>query len=69
MFLPLTVTLVSAPGLAVFLVERVASGIETGMVFINYPSVSPADLPFGGIGRMGVRSDESAEFPSGSCPV
>jgi succinate-semialdehyde dehydrogenase / glutarate-semialdehyde dehydrogenase len=33
--------------------KRVASRIETGMVFINYPSVSTADLPFGGIKRSG----------------
>jgi succinate-semialdehyde dehydrogenase/glutarate-semialdehyde dehydrogenase len=33
--------------------KQVASRIETGMVFINYPSVSTADLPFGGIKRSG----------------
>jgi succinate-semialdehyde dehydrogenase / glutarate-semialdehyde dehydrogenase len=33
--------------------KRVASRIETGMVFINYPSVSTADLPFGGVKRSG----------------
>ena len=33
--------------------KRVASRVETGMVFINYPSVSTADLPFGGIKRSG----------------
>jgi succinate-semialdehyde dehydrogenase / glutarate-semialdehyde dehydrogenase len=33
--------------------KRVASRIETGMVFINYPSISTADLPFGGIKRSG----------------
>lgn len=33
--------------------KRVASRIETGMVFINHPSVSTADLPFGGIKRSG----------------
>jgi succinate-semialdehyde dehydrogenase / glutarate-semialdehyde dehydrogenase len=33
--------------------KRLASRIETGMVFINYPSVSTADLPFGGIKRSG----------------
>lgn len=33
--------------------KRVASRVESGMVFINYPSVSTADLPFGGIKRSG----------------
>jgi hypothetical protein len=33
--------------------KRVASRIETGMVFINYPSIGTADLPFGGIKRSG----------------
>ena len=33
--------------------KRIASRIETGMVFLNYPSVSTADLPFGGIKRSG----------------
>jgi succinate-semialdehyde dehydrogenase/glutarate-semialdehyde dehydrogenase len=31
----------------------VASRIETGMVFINYPDVTAPDLPFGGIKRSG----------------
>jgi succinate-semialdehyde dehydrogenase/glutarate-semialdehyde dehydrogenase len=33
--------------------KRVASRIETGMVFINYPSISAPDLPFGGTKRSG----------------
>ena len=33
--------------------KRVASGIDTGMVFINHPTWTAADLPFGGIKHSG----------------
>jgi len=33
--------------------KRVASRMETGMVFINYPDLSAPDLPFGGVKRSG----------------
>src|SRR5271168_4684140 len=33
--------------------KRVASRMETGMVFINYPDLSYPDLPFGGVKRSG----------------
>lgn len=33
--------------------ERVARRIETGMVFINHPTMVKADIPFGGIKRSG----------------
>jgi len=32
---------------------RVASRIDTGMVFVNHPTWTQADLPFGGIGQSG----------------
>jgi len=33
--------------------KRIASRIETGMVFVNYPFISAPELPFGGIKRSG----------------
>lgn len=33
--------------------RRVAERIETGMVWINHPTSTQADLPFGGIKRSG----------------
>ena len=33
--------------------ERVAKRIETGMVFVNHPTMVKADLPFGGVLRSG----------------
>ena len=33
--------------------KRVASRIETGMVFVNHPTWTAADLPFGGIKNSG----------------
>jgi succinate-semialdehyde dehydrogenase/glutarate-semialdehyde dehydrogenase len=40
--------------------KRVASRIESGMVFINYPDITLPELPFGGIKRSGYGKELSS---------
>jgi succinate-semialdehyde dehydrogenase/glutarate-semialdehyde dehydrogenase len=40
--------------------KRVASRIESGMVFVNYPFISAPELPFGGIKRSGYGKELSS---------
>jgi len=41
--------------------KRVASRIETGMVFVNHPTWTAADLPFGGIKNSGYGRELSSQ--------